>query len=157
MSIHEPFRVPGSAAVHQVGIVVSDIDRAIAGRAQLFGATAWRRAEFDRASVRELTYRGAAAEFSMRLAFAGSDPELELIEPLDGQSIYAEWLAERGDSVHHLAVSVSSLARATAVMEAAGFEVIQSGHGFAPNGTGGFAYYDTVQSLGYVLEAVELP
>jgi methylmalonyl-CoA/ethylmalonyl-CoA epimerase len=154
-----PFRAPGSAAIHQVGIVVADIERAIAGHARALGleAGSWRRADFDRTSVEELTYRGAPAEFSMRLAFAGNDPELELIEPVAGASIYSEWLVERGDSVHHLAVSVTSLAQATAAMEAAGFGVIQAGHGFAPDGTGGFAYYDTVRSLGYVLEAVELP
>ena len=41
-------------------------------------------------------------------------------------------------------------------MERAGFGNIQSGHGFAPNGKGGYAYFDTVDELGFILEAVEI-
>lgn len=154
-----PFRAPGTPAVHQVGIVVSDLERAIAGHSQLLGLDeeGWRRDSFDRTSVEELTFRGEPASFSMRLGFAGRDPELELIEPLAGDSIYSEWLAESGEGLHHLAVVVASLADATAAMEAAGFPVLQAGRGFAPRGAGGFVYYDTARSLGYVLEAVELP
>jgi methylmalonyl-CoA/ethylmalonyl-CoA epimerase len=159
MNLLAAFRVPGTAAVHQVGVVVADLERAIAGHSRLLGIDdgAWRRASFDRGSVSDLTLRGEPAAFSMRLGFAGSDPEIELIEPVDGPSIYHEWLAERGESVHHLAVAVTSLADATAAMEAGGFEVVQAGSGFAPDGTGGFAYYDTANALGYMLEAVELP
>jgi len=155
----EHLRAPGTAAVHQIGIVVADVEQVIAGHARLLGFddAAWRRASFDRQSVSELTLRGSPVAFSMRLAFAGSSPEIELIEPLAGPSIYHEWLEERGEGVHHLALAVTSLAEATATMEAAGFEVLQAGHGFAPDGTGGFAYYDTAHLLGYTLEAVELP
>lgn len=149
--------LPLGTRVHQVGVVVADVERAIEGHSQLLGIDEWRRASFDRESVEELMFRGQPAEFSIRLAFGGSDPEIELIEPVDGTSIYHEWLAEHGDGIHHLAVVVTSLADATAAMEAAGFEVVQSGRGFAPTRTGGFAYYDTARALGYVLEAVEMP
>jgi methylmalonyl-CoA/ethylmalonyl-CoA epimerase len=152
-------RTPGTAPVHQVGIVVADIERAIASHTRLLGLedAMWRRASFDRSSVSELSLRGAPAAFSTRLAFAGSNPELELIEPVDGPSIYHDWLGEHGDGVHHLAVAVTSLAQANTLMEAQGFEVTQAGFGFAPGLTGGFAYYDTARALGYVLEAIELP
>jgi methylmalonyl-CoA/ethylmalonyl-CoA epimerase len=159
MSVLDPVRAPGAPAVHQLGVVVADIDQAIAGHARLLGIdeAAWRRASFDRTSVAELTLRGAPASFSTRLAFAGSNPEIELIQPVDGPSIYHDWLEEHGDSVHHLAIAVTSLTEANALMEAQGFEVLQAGYAFAPSGTGGFAYYDTAHALGYVLEAVELP
>jgi methylmalonyl-CoA/ethylmalonyl-CoA epimerase len=155
----ESLRAPGTAPVHQVGIVVADLELAIASHSRLLGLdeVAWRRTSFDRSSVSDLTLHGAPAAFSTRLAFAGSNPELELIEPVDGPSIYHEWLAERGEGVHHLAVAVTSLAQANALMQEAGFEVTQAGFGFAPGFTGGFAYYDTGHALGYVLEAVELP
>lgn len=159
MTLLEPFRAPGSARVHQVGIVVEDRERAIAGHARVLGFadTDWRRADFGPASVGQLFVRGEPAGFSIRLGFAGSEPELELIEPVDGPSIYREWLDEHGEGLHHLAVVVTSLAAATRAMEDAGFAVVQSGVGFAPTGRGGFAYYDTAPALGYVLEAVEMP
>jgi hypothetical protein len=159
VTLLEPFRAPGTARVHQVGIVVESVERAIAGHARLLGLgeTEWRRDDFGPESVEQLWVRGAPAEFSIRLGFAGSDPELELIEPVSGPSIYREWLDEHGEGLHHLAVVVASLAAATEAMEEAGFAVIQAGTGFAPNGRGGFAYYETERALGYVLEAVEMP
>lgn len=159
MNLLEPFRAPGTARVHQVGIVVADVERAIAEHARLLGYAdpEWRRADFGPESVEQLWVRGEPAEFTTRLGFAGSDPELELIEPVAGPSIYGEWLAEHGEGLHHLAVVVTSLAAATEAMEEAGFAVVQAGTGFAPNGRGGFAYYETSSALGYVLEAVELP
>jgi methylmalonyl-CoA/ethylmalonyl-CoA epimerase len=93
----------------------------------------------------------------MRLAFAGDAPELELIQPLDGQSLYSEWLSERGEGLHHLAVVVGSLDETIAALEKAGCANIQSGHGFAPDGKGGYAYFDTTDVLGFILEAVEMP
>lgn len=152
-------RAPGTAAVHQVGIVVADLDLAIAEHSLLRRCTPadWRLDVFGRDSVDELTVRGAPAAFSMRLAFHGAAPELELIQPLEGPSIYAEWLAEHGSGLHHLAVAVTSLGAATAAMDRAGFRTLQAGWGFAPDGRGGFAYYDTAAALGYMLEAVELP
>jgi methylmalonyl-CoA/ethylmalonyl-CoA epimerase len=152
-------RVPGTAEVHQVGIVVADLDTALAAYSGLCGSAPddWRLDVFGPDSVDELTVRGARASFSMRLAFHGQAPEVELIQPLAGPSIYAEWLAERGSGLHHLAVVVRSLDEATAAMERAGFPPVQAGRGFAPDGRGGFAYYDTTAALGYLLEAVELP
>jgi hypothetical protein len=152
-------RAPGTGEVHQVGIVVAELDAAVAAHSCLHGCGPgdWRLDAFDSGSVDELSVRGEPADFSMRLAFHGSAPELELIQPLAGPSIYAEWLAEHGPGLHHLAVAVTSLDEAIEAMERAGLPAIQAGRGFAPNGRGGFAYFDTTATLGCVLEAVELP
>lgn len=152
-------RAPGAAEVHQVGVVVLDLDAAVAAHSQLCGCSAddWRFDVFGPDSVEEMTVRGAPAAFSMRLAFHGNAPELELIQPLAGPSIYDEWLAAGAGGLHHLAVAVTSLERATAAMERAGFVTLQAGRGFVPAGRGGFAYFDTAAALGYLVEAVELP
>lgn len=159
LAVLRALRAPGTADVHQVGIVVADLDAVVAAHSELCGCTPadWRLDVFGPESVDELTVRGAPAAFSMRLAFYGTSPELELIQPLDGPSIYAEWLVAQGGGLHHLAVAVTSLDEASSAMEGAGFPTVQAGRGFAPDGRGGFAYYDTAAALGYVLEAVELP
>lgn len=156
-SLLSGLRAPGTAPIHQVGIVVSSCDEAVERYSTLLGYTDWRRSSFGPADVERMTLRGSDAVYSMRLAFAGDAPELELIEPVDGQSLYREWLAERGEGLHHLAVVVNSLDETVAAMERAGFANIQSGHGFAPNGKGGYAYFDTTDALGFILEAVEMP
>jgi catechol 2,3-dioxygenase-like lactoylglutathione lyase family enzyme len=150
-------RAPGTAPVHQIGIVVASCDEAVVRYTNVFGYPEWRRSSFGPEDVQRMTLRGADAEYSMRLAFAGTAPELELIEPAGGTSLYSEWLAERGEGLHHLAIVVNSLDEAIEAMERAGFPNIQSGHGFAPNGEGGYAYFDTVGALGFILEAVEMP
>lgn len=150
-------RAPGTAPVHQIGIVVASCDESVARYTAMFGYSEWRRSTFGPEDVQRMTLRGADASYSMRLAFAGTAPELELIEPAGGTSLYSEWLAERGEGLHHLAVVVGSLDEAVETMERAGFANIQSGHGFAPDGKGGYAYFDTLGALGFILEAVELP
>jgi methylmalonyl-CoA/ethylmalonyl-CoA epimerase len=150
-------RAPGTAPIHQIGIVVASCDEAVACYSGLLGCRDWRRTSFGPGDVRRMTLRGSDAAYSMRLAFAGKAPELELIEPVEGRSLYSEWLSERGEGIHHLAVVVSSLDETIAALERAGFANLQSGHGFAPTGTGGYAYFDTTDALGFILEAVELP
>jgi methylmalonyl-CoA/ethylmalonyl-CoA epimerase len=156
-SLLSRLRAPGTAPIHQIGIVVANCDEAVERYSALLGYREWRRSSFGPADVERMTLRGSDAVYSMRLAFAGNAPELELIEPVDGRSLYSEWLSERGEGLHHLAVVVSSLDEAIAALEQDGFANIQSGHGFAPDGKGGYAYFDTTEALGFILEAVEMP
>jgi hypothetical protein len=150
-------RAPGTAPVHQIGVVVASCDEAVERYSALLGYGNWRRSSFGSGDVERMTLRGSEAVYSMKLAYAGDAPEIELIEPLDGQSLYSEWLSERGEGLHHMAVVVTSLDDAIAALERTGFANIQSGHGFAPDGKGGYAYFDTVDALGFILEAVEMP
>ena len=45
---------------------------------------------------------------------------MELIQPLEGDSIHRDWLAERGEGLHHVGVVVPSIARAVESMAALG-------------------------------------
>ena len=102
-------------------------------------------------------YRGAPADWTLRLALNNRRPQFELIEPLTGPSVHADWLAERGEGLHHLGYLVDSLERTTAEMEAAGHPVIARIHSFGAAGDGAAAYYDTAEVLGFLVEAVEPP
>ena len=87
---------------------------------------------------------------------AGSAPQVELIEPVEGPSIYHDWLESHPHGVHHLAVYVESLDAAIASMAAAGYALLQSGAGYGLDGDGGYAYFDTEHDFGVVLEAIEV-
>jgi catechol 2,3-dioxygenase-like lactoylglutathione lyase family enzyme len=141
--------------VIQVGLVVRDLDRAMAAYSGVWGVGPWRVYTYGPRLLTSQTFRGRPAVFSMALALAGSGPQLELIQPLEGESVYMEWLERRGEGLHHVAVEVDSLERTTRELENAGYPMIQSGLGFGPDGDGGFAYYDTERDLGLVLEAIE--
>jgi len=149
--------LPG-LSVDQVGIVVRDLNRAMELYSSLFRTVGrWQGWTYGPKLMTSSTFRGQPGVFSMRLALAGSSPQIELIEPLAGPSIYHEWLRERGEGLHHLGCRVRSLEDGVANLKAAGYEMLQSGVGYGRDGDGGFAYFDTVVDFGVLLEVIEVP
>jgi methylmalonyl-CoA/ethylmalonyl-CoA epimerase len=141
----------------QVAFVVRDLDRAVRDLDGVLAAGPWRGYVFDAGSVEACTYRGEPADWSLRLVVNDDRPQFELIEPLAGPSIHADWLSARGEGFHHLAYVVESVPETTAQMAAASFPAIQTGHSFGADRDGVFAYYDTADALGFFVEAVEPP
>jgi hypothetical protein len=154
-----PIIAAGGGRPYQVGIVVRDLAAAMHAYGRPAGAgDVWRVWTYDGAVLRERRYRGAAGTFAMRIALGGTDPQLELVEPLAGPSVYHEWLeAQAGGGLHHLAFRVDDIEAAIAAMAGAGFALLQAGLGFGADGSGAFAYFDTTAALGYIAEAVEAP
>ena len=93
----------------------------------------------------------------MRLALTDGTPQLELIEPLEGASVYREFLSTHGPGVHHLAYLVESMELGIRTMASAGYRLLQLGSGFGLDGDGAFAYFDTCRDFGVTLELRELP
>jgi hypothetical protein len=142
----------------QLGIVVRSMEDALASwGAEGHFAPGWRLWTYSPNTVEELIYRGQPGRFSMRIALGGTAPQVELIEPIDGPSIYHEWLQQHGPGLHHIGFYVSDLRASIARMVARGFPLAQSGVGTGRDGTGGFAYFDTVEVLGYFVEAIVVP
>jgi catechol 2,3-dioxygenase-like lactoylglutathione lyase family enzyme len=149
--------LPTFARVDQICILVEDLDDAIATYASLFAAKHWRGYRYGPDTVPELEYRGAPGVFSMWLALSDSTPQIELIQPEAGPSIYTEWIERHGFGFHHVGVVTDTLAADTKALEAQGYVVSQSGRGYGLDGDGGFAYFDSVERLGVVLELIEVP
>jgi len=143
-------------APFQIAFVVADLERAAREFDERLSAGPWRGWIFGpQGQGRE--YRGQPAEWTLRLALNNRSPQYELIEPLEGPSIHADWLSQRGEGFHHVGYVVPSLARTTAEMEAAGHPVIARIHSFGAAGDGAASYYDTAEALGFLVEAVEPP
>jgi methylmalonyl-CoA/ethylmalonyl-CoA epimerase len=143
--------------VGQIGIVVRDLDAAIERASRTFGSGPWRVFTYSGETLSERTYRGRPGSFAVRIALNAQTPMIEFLQPLEGPSVYHEWLDTHGEGLHHLAFWVDSLDAAIDEMARAGFGLLQSGRGFGANGDGGFAYFDTQAVLGVVYEAVEPP
>ena len=150
-----PLIAMAGALPGQVGIVVRSLDESLAGWGSGKALDRWSIWTYSEDTVREMRFDGRP--YSMRIALGGAQPQVELIEPLDGPSIYHLWLDRNGPGLHHLGFYVNSLQEAIAAMTGSGLPPIQWGYGTGPDGTGGFAYFDTVDSLGYYLEAIEVP
>jgi catechol 2,3-dioxygenase-like lactoylglutathione lyase family enzyme len=135
---------------------VRDLERAVRKFDERLSAGPWRGWLFGpQGEGRE--YRGASAEWTLKLALNNRSPQYELIEPLRGPSIHADWLAEHGEGFHHVAYVVDSVAAVTAEMEAAGHPAVARIHAFGVDGDGAAAYYDTADVLGFLVEVVEPP
>jgi hypothetical protein len=139
----------------QVCVVTRDLQRTCAGFVQM-GIGPWRVYTFGPETVRDQTYRGAPARYSMRLALATSGNMMwEVIEPLDGPSIYKDFLAKSAEGVQHVGQNGQgrSFDEQVATFEKAGRRNIQSGswHGVR------YAYFDTQDLMGTTVEIFDFP
>jgi hypothetical protein len=94
--------------------------------------------------------RGRASNARQNVAFGfASSANLELIEPLDGESIYSEFLLTHSQGgFHHIGYKVADFETARQTM-LSDFEELQSGR----FGMGTyFSYFDTVSAIGHVTE-----
>ncbi|ADB50696.1 conserved hypothetical protein [Conexibacter woesei DSM 14684] len=148
---------PAGFRADQIGIVVHDLDRALARYERALGGGPWRIWTYGPRNVPRLTYRGADAAFEMRVALSSSVPQIELIEAISGPSIYTEWLDRHGEGLHHLGMFEEDVDGGIARMAAQGFDLMQSGRGYGRDGDGGFLYFDTAAELGVILELIEVP
>lgn len=95
------------------------------------------------------TYHGQPGNFRMRLAFVETGPlQLEFIEPLEGDNIYSDWLAEHGEGLHHILFQVAD---PDAVAAGIDVPVLQSG-GSTLNPGAIWSYLDTQEMLGCIVE-----
>ncbi|MDQ4054775.1 MAG: VOC family protein [Actinomycetota bacterium] len=127
--------------VIQVAWVVDDIAATEGLLGEQFGASAWTRIPDVRFEAGSTTYRGRAAELvaHVSLAYAG-DLQLELIQPVSGESVHTEFLASHGPGLHHVCFATDDVDAACARAEAAGHVVAQRGS--MMDGEIDFAYLD---------------
>ena len=144
--------------VAQIGIIVPDLDKAMESYSRRFGIGSWHVYTYGKPLVKRMTYRGKEAEYAMRVGLSYFGPmRIELIQPLEGDTIYAEFVEEHGYGVHHLGLLVDDATSAIARAAEAGIGMIQSGSGFGLDGDGCYAYLDTEDEFSVTLELIERP
>jgi len=145
----EPVREPLFTETLQVSLIVRDLDAAMRTYVEEYGIGPWGVYEFNPETVRDMHARGEPVAWSWRLAIAQvGQVQWELVQPLDGDSVYAEFLAEHGPGVHHVGVGVASYDRTVAELTGRGREVLLGGE---YNGIT-FAYLGTDGDLGVITE-----
>jgi len=147
----------GGKPVGQIGIVVKDIDRALDMYVKMWGLKGWQGFVYSSDNVRSLSYLGEPADYGMKVAWTGANPQVELVQSLAGPNIYEDWLERRGEGLHHLGIMVDSIESEVEVMQEAGYEMLMAGFGHGLDGDGGFAYFDTEPQLGVIIELIEAP
>jgi catechol 2,3-dioxygenase-like lactoylglutathione lyase family enzyme len=144
--------------VAQIALVVADLDGAVEYYWHTFGIGPWHFYTYQRPLVKAMTYQGQPADYAMRIALTHAGPtRLELIEVVSGDSVYTDFIREHGYGIQHLGVLVEDMAAALEQAREAGFTVTMDGSGFGPDGDGHYAYLDTGEKLGFMLELIQRP
>jgi catechol 2,3-dioxygenase-like lactoylglutathione lyase family enzyme len=142
----------------QIGIVVPDLRKSLDLYSRAFGLGPWIGFHFTPENVKDFTYRGRPANYSIDIALTvDPSPQVELIQVHGAMSLYHEWIERHGYGVQHLGVRVDDARAVTKEMVAAGYEVIQSGHGYGAEGDGMFVHFDTMADFGIITEVIEVP
>jgi methylmalonyl-CoA/ethylmalonyl-CoA epimerase len=132
----------------QLGIVVRDLEATMRRYVDDYGIGPWEVYEFNAGNAEDFRGYGQPVERSSRLAVATvGRVQWELIEPLDEESVYARFLAEKGEGVHHVAVAAPNFDETVAQADR-GNGVILSGE----FGGARVAYLGTDRDLGVIIE-----
>jgi methylmalonyl-CoA/ethylmalonyl-CoA epimerase len=141
----------------QCALVVHDLDAAVRIWVDRFGIGPWTGYRLGPPRLREMLYHGDQVEFTFRHALAWQgEMQFELIEPLEGPSIFADHLAIHGGGLHHIGTYVPDHPASVAAALAAGFEPLQSARGFGAEGDGAFAYFQP-PGVATIVELIEAP
>jgi methylmalonyl-CoA/ethylmalonyl-CoA epimerase len=144
--------------IAQICLIVPDLDKAVENYWKIFGIGPWHFYTYGRPLVKRMTRHGKPTEYKMRVALSHiGSLRIELIEPLEGDTVYTEFVARHGYGVHHLGVLTDNMADALAKAKQAGFEMTQDGAGFGPDDDGHYAYIDTEDAIGTTIELIERP
>jgi hypothetical protein len=141
----------------QIGVVVADLDKSMQALTEIFGIGPFRSIKWPPANRTDVEryYYGEPRKFRARMAFAEMGPvELELIQPLDDDSIWADFLRERGGGIHHIRFNVPEMEPVVEYLAGQGIQVAQMGSGLRPGTT--WANFDTDDMVGFTIEAMKV-
>lgn len=146
---YRPTREPVFTETMQIGIVVRDLDATLRRYVDDFGIGPWQIFEVTPENAPDLLHDGQPLAASTRTAVATVGSVMwEVFQPLDEHGIFARFLAEKGEGVHHIAVATPDYHGAVAEQTGAGRALPLSGS-FAGVDV---AYLPTDQTLGVLLE-----
>lgn len=144
--------------VGQLALVVPDVEASIRAHWRLLGIGPWRVYTVGGPYLTGVTYRGRPSSFKIRYGLATSGSlTLEIIQPLEGPSIWHEYLDSQGASLHHFAFYVPDFDEAIGRMTDSGWVAAQTGDGFGRTRDGRFAYFDHGSDIGSLVEIVQAP
>ncbi len=94
----------------QVCIIVPDLDKAVKNFYHIFGIGPWHFYTYGKPLVKRMTRNGKNTEYKMRVALSYfGNMRLELIEPLEGDTVYKEFVEKHGYGVHHLGILTDNM------------------------------------------------
>ena len=149
----EPTADPFLGNIIEIAVVTRDHRRAMEGLWRL-GIGPWRVHTFDPGNTADQTYRGVPAPFVLKVCFAEhGGTTWEIIEPVSGPTIFAEFLDRHGEGLHHVAYDCRGVPFEDRIagFERRGFALVQSG---TWGGGTRFAFFETDDAATTCLETI---
>ncbi len=139
------------AGINQVALVVKDLQKVMENYWNILGIGPWDVYSWEAPLTYDCKYHGRPAWAREKIAITRvGGVELELCQPIDGDSIYQDFLMAHGEGLHHLNFLVDNVDETTEILTKEGFTNLQSGR-FGD--TGAFSYID-IKPLRTIWEAV---
>lgn len=141
-------------AVMQICFVTHDVEKSARWFSDLTGKPVpemGRAADHDEAKA---IYKGAPAEVSCKIMmFKFGNIDVEFLEPGPEKSAWRDLLEQKGPGCHHIAFRTRNMTKRGAYLEQKGHALEQRGE--FDGGHGRYAYYDSVEALGVMIELLE--
>jgi len=149
--------------VNHICVVTADLDGAVRTWADRFDVGPWSVYEYDGSNM-SAEVDGKPADFRMRAALCqlGPHARLEIIEPLDGDSPYAQSLDRHGGAahIHHVRFDIADYGEARGRLQEQALPVLLDAtfSGGSPDGPRlRGTYFDATGELGFVVEIADRP
>ena len=143
--------------IFKIGIVTHDLDETLRNYVERLKIGPWRVYNLQSPKLSQTKLRGKDTNFSMRLALTYvGNTLLEIVQPLQGASLYQEFLESHGEGVHYLGIATEGLNFSEAIerFAALGCPVVMEGE---LENAYRFAYLDTKPFAKTTLEVVSIP
>lgn len=135
--------------ISQIGLCVKDIDAAIAGMEKVFGLRPDRLGETPKT---KRYYKGKEAEFGAKLAFYNfANIEIELMQPIYGESDWTRFLGEGHEGLHHFRFSVDDFQAVADTMKSRGIDILMEGRSVKSDLLR-WALFDTTDLIAFPVE-----
>lgn len=140
--------------ISQVALVVKDLQKAMENYWNILGIGPWDIYSWEPPLVYARRYHGKPAWAREKIALTQVGAvQLELSQPIEGDSIYQDFLMEHGEGLHHLQFLVDNVDETAEILVKEGFPSLQSGH----CGDDGAYHYIDIKPLHAIWEPARNP
>ena len=141
--------------VLQIAFVVDDVEKHLEMMAKLFGIETPSTNVTGSNEETQSLYRGEPTEGRAKVGYIPLENILlEFIEPVDGPSVWKDFLEQNGNGIHHLAFIVDGVKQVIGDLEDFGLPLVHHGNfakaANAPSGQ--YAYLQGLDKLGFDVE-----
>jgi len=139
--------------INQIAIVVKDVQKVAENYWNILGIGPWDIYAWEAPLVYNRTYHGKPSWAREKIALAQVGAvQLELCQPIDGDSVYQDFLMEHGEGLHHLNFLVDDVDETAEILIKEGFPSLKSER-FRDNGA---VNYINIKPLRTIWEAVHI-